>query len=85
MVLAELGSSITKALSNITKAVVVNDEAINEMLKEISTALILADVNIRLVAQLKDNIKKQLSFETPGINKRNYIRKVYLNQSFSSC
>ena len=78
MVLAELGTKITKALQKITNSVLIDDSAVDAMLKEISAALIMADVNIKLIKQLKENIKKILNFdELPGgINKRNYIKKV---------
>ena len=33
------------------------------MLKEICTALLESDVNIRLVKQLKDNVKKAIDFD----------------------
>jgi signal recognition particle subunit SRP54 len=81
MVLAELGSKITKALRSITGAVVVDEKAIDAMLKEIATALVLADVNVKLVATLRDNIRKKLNFEeNPGVNKRQYIRKVVFEE-----
>lgn len=76
MVLAELGSSIKKALSNITKAIIVDDDAINAMLKEIATALLLADVNVKLVAELKNNVKRKLDDVKSGTDKRRYIKKV---------
>lgn len=33
------------------------------MLKEVSTALILGDVNIRIVSQLRKNVKQACNFE----------------------
>lgn len=48
------------------------------MLKEIATALIQADVNIRLVKQLRDNIRDRINMEelASGMNKRRIIQKV---------
>lgn len=82
MVLAELGSKITKALRNITNALTIDDSAVDAMLKEISLALISSDVNIKLIAKLKNTIKEKLNFEElpEGINKRNYIKKVVFEQ-----
>jgi signal recognition particle subunit SRP54 len=81
MVLAELGSTISKALHKITQSVLIDDSAIDAMLKEICAALIMADVNIKLIKLLKTNIKANLNFEElpSGINKRNYIKKVKKN------
>lgn len=60
MVLAELGQKITKALVNMKKSTVVDDQVIDDMLKEIQRALLESDVNVRLVVQLRDNIKKKV-------------------------
>ena len=57
MVLADLGRKITGAIRSLNSATVINEEALDNMLKEISRALIEADVNVRLVRQLRDNIK----------------------------
>jgi signal recognition particle subunit SRP54 len=57
MVLADLGRKITNAIRSLNSATVIDEEALNGMLKEISRALIEADVNVRLVKQLRDNVK----------------------------
>lgn len=57
MVLADLGRKITSAIRSLNSATVINEEALDNMLKEISRALMEADVNIRLVKQLRDNVK----------------------------
>jgi signal recognition particle subunit SRP54 len=57
MVLADLGRKITSAIRSLNSATVINEEALDNMLKEISRALIEADVNVRLVKQLRDNVK----------------------------
>lgn len=46
------------------------------MLKEVSMALLEADVNIRMVKQLKDNVKASIDFENMagGMNKRRMIQ-----------
>ena len=63
MVLADLGRKITSALNSLGKATVIDEDVLNAMLKEICTALLEADVNIRLVKQLKDNVKKAIDFD----------------------
>lgn len=57
MVLAELGRKITTALRSLNNATIINEEVLNAMLKEIVTALLEADVNIRLVKKLRENVR----------------------------
>ena len=66
MVLAELGASITSALAKATRAKSVDSELLDSILKEISTALLSADVNVKLVATLRTNIKKRVNLEELG-------------------
>lgn len=65
MVLAELGASITSALSKATKSKL-DDATLNEILREIATALLSADVNVKLVATLRANVKKRVNLEELG-------------------
>lgn len=48
------------------------------MVKEICNALVEADVNIKLVAGLRNSIKKSVNFKelAPGVNKKRVIQKV---------
>ena len=63
MVLADLGRKLTDALNSLGKATVIDEEVLNAMLKEVCRALMEADVNIRLVKQLKDNVKQAIDFD----------------------
>ena len=63
MVLADLGRKLTDALNSLGKATVIDEEVLNAMLLEISRALLEADVNIRLVKQMKDNVKQAIDFD----------------------
>ncbi|XP_064623122.1 signal recognition particle subunit SRP54 [Lineus longissimus] len=76
MVLADLGRKITNALRSLSNATVINEEVLNSMLKEICTALLEADVNIRLVKQLRENVRSVIDFEemAAGLNKRRMIQ-----------
>jgi signal recognition particle subunit SRP54 len=78
MVLAELGSSITNALRKMTASTLIDDAVIDEMCKEICKALLQSDVNVKLVAGLRNNIKKRINLEemAAGINKRKVIQAV---------
>ena len=53
MVLAELGRKITNALHSLSKATIINEEVLNSLLKEVCSALLEADVNIKLGWMLK--------------------------------
>lgn len=46
MVLADLGKQISGALRKLGKATVIDEAVLDECLKEISTALLQADVNV---------------------------------------
>ena len=58
MVLDKLGTSLKGTLSKIAKAVFVDEKIVNELVKDIQRALLQADVNVKLVFQLSENIKK---------------------------
>lgn len=51
---------------------------IEDLLKEICNALVTADVNMKLVVELRGNLKKTLALEDmgAGLNRRNVIRSV---------
>ncbi|EEA06981.1 signal recognition particle protein SRP54, putative [Cryptosporidium muris RN66] len=61
MVLAELGTQLTAAIKKLQSATIVDEATIDNCLREIATALLQADVNVKLVAQLRNNIKKAIS------------------------
>jgi signal recognition particle subunit SRP54 len=61
MVLAELGTKIQDALKKMNKATAIDDKLLQEILQEIAMALLAADVNIKYVARMRDNVKTQVS------------------------
>ena len=63
MVLADLGRKINAALLSLNKATIINEEVLNNMLKEVQRALLEADVNIRLVKQLSENVRGVIDFD----------------------
>jgi signal recognition particle subunit SRP54 len=78
MVLAELGQRITNALASMSAAPVIDEALLDAVLKEIATALLQADVNVRLVANLRNNVKKRVNVTemAQGLNKQRVIEKV---------
>jgi signal recognition particle subunit SRP54 len=77
MVLADLGRRIRNAIGKLGQATIINEEELNAMLKEVCAALIESDVNIRLVKQLRENVKKTIPFDemAGGVNKRRLIQR----------
>jgi signal recognition particle subunit SRP54 len=78
MVLAELGQKISSALKKLNQASVIDDKLIQEILTEIASALLSADVNIKFVARLQQSVKTQISLhvntkEGDGFNIRKLI------------
>jgi signal recognition particle subunit SRP54 len=63
MVLADLGRKINAALLSLNKATVINEEVLSNMLKEVQRALLEADVNIRLVKNLSENVRGAIDFD----------------------
>eukprot|EP00697_Spironema_sp_BW2_P000050 gnl/Spiro4/10084_TR5353_c0_g1_i1.p1 gnl/Spiro4/10084_TR5353_c0_g1~~gnl/Spiro4/10084_TR5353_c0_g1_i1.p1 ORF type:complete len:506 (-),score=129.90 gnl/Spiro4/10084_TR5353_c0_g1_i1:39-1556(-) len=82
MVLADLGKSISGAIRRMNQSALVSEEVITQMIKEVCNALLVGDVNVRLVAQLRQNIQKQLNPEemAKGLNKRKIVQKVLFDE-----
>lgn len=82
MVLADLGRKINAALHSLSKATVINEDVLNSMLKDICAALLEADVNIRLVKQLRENVRSVIDFDdvAQGLNKRKMIQQAVFNE-----
>ena len=57
-------------------------ESLDALIKEITTALLKSDVNIKVVSQLKKNIKAKVDLEElgSGVNKRRVIQKAIFDE-----
>lgn len=57
-------------------------QVLNAMLKEICTALLEADVNIRLVKDLRENVRAVIDFDemAGGLNKRRMIQSAVFKE-----
>lgn len=75
MVLEKLGSSLKAALEKIANSVFVDESLVNELIKEIQRALLQSDVNVKLVFDLSNKIKKRaLEEKAPsGITKKEHM------------
>jgi len=78
MVLGELGNKISSALSKVEHSSILTEQSVSDMIKEICNALVAADVNIKIIFNLRESIKARIQLNTipAGLNKRKYIRKV---------
>jgi signal recognition particle subunit SRP54 len=74
--LNKLGNALKSATNKLAKAVFVDKRVIEEVTKDLQRALIAADVNVHLVKEITDDIKKQASDEKiKGIEKREQLIK----------
>ncbi len=82
MVLNELGAQLTKSLATLSQATHIDEKVLDSCLKEISIALMQADVNIRLINNLRNGIKKRVNLEqlAAGLNKQRVIEKAVFDE-----
>jgi signal recognition particle subunit SRP54 len=82
MVLADLGKSITKAISTLSTSLTIDEKVLDECLKEICKALLQADVNVKQVSGLRNGIKKRVNIEqlAAGLNKQKVIEKAVFDE-----
>jgi signal recognition particle subunit SRP54 len=77
MVLGGLGSALKKGFDKIAGAVFVDKKTILGVVKDLQRALIQADVNVHLVKELGDKIKKEAENESiKGIEKKEHLTKL---------
>ncbi|KAH9935014.1 signal recognition particle protein [Fomitopsis serialis] len=60
MVLADLGRKLNAALSSLNRAPVVDEKVLDALLKEVCAALLESDVNVKLVATLRQKVKAKV-------------------------
>ncbi len=84
MVLADLGSKITRALQTMAASSVIDDEVVSKLTSSIAMALLQADVDIRLVKQMQNNIKTQCAMDesAAGANKRKMIQSTVIKEMY---
>ncbi|KAI8324707.1 signal recognition particle 54 [Martensiomyces pterosporus] len=82
MVLNELGARINSALQSLSKESVIDDKALDALLREICGALLESDVNVRLVQQLRQNVKKKVNVDelASSSNKRKIIQTAVFDE-----
>jgi signal recognition particle subunit SRP54 len=77
MVLGGLSSALKKGFDKIAGAVFVDKNVVKGVVKDLQRALIQADVNIHLVKELGDKIKKEAENEKiKGIERKEHLTKI---------
>ena len=82
MVLADLGERLRGALSSVKKG---SDDEIQQMIKDICSALLESDINVKLVAKLRGNIRDKIEEqnvlkETSSQNRRKKLQKIIYDE-----
>ena len=82
MVLADLGSRLRNALGSVESG---SEDEVQNMIKNICSALLESDVNVRLVARLRDNIRQKIAVEIKSANessanKRKKLQKIVFDE-----
>jgi signal recognition particle GTPase len=84
MVLNELASRLQKSFQDLGRSPSVDEKALDAALKEICTALLESDVNVKLVSNLRNKVKNRvlpsLQNEGSGVNKRNLIQRAVFDE-----
>lgn len=87
MVLADLGRKLNAALSSFNRAPVVDEKALDALLKEVCNALLETDVNVKLVAQLRSKVKVKVKASLEGsgekvkeTNRKNVVQKAVFDE-----
>jgi len=76
MVLERLGSALRKAMNSIASAVFIDKTKINEIIKDLQRALLEADVDVKLVFEISEKIKKQALSEKSPLEKKEQLLKL---------
>lgn len=82
MVLEKLGDTLKNTLQKIAKSLFVDEKLINELVKDIQRSLLHSDVNVKLVFDLTEKIKKRaLSEEAPkGLTKKEQLINIVYDE-----
>ncbi|MEK6873305.1 MAG: signal recognition particle receptor subunit alpha [Nanoarchaeota archaeon] len=76
MVLESLGNILRKSVDKISSAIFVDKNLVDSIAKDLQRALIMADVNLSLVKEISDKIKKEGEKYTKGIEKKEHLIKL---------
>lgn len=76
-----MGRKITSALQKLNKTTNIDEEAVNECMKEICNALLSSDIDVRYVMKLRQNITNKFkNEENQGGNLRVIIKSAVVQE-----
>lgn len=76
MVLEKLGNAFKKAISGIASAIFLDKKKVDLIVKELQRALLEADVDVKLVFELSEKIRKQALSEKSPLEKKEQLIKL---------
>lgn len=76
MVLQELGQRLTAALRKINNHQQIDEKILNEILTEISSALLYSDVNIHYVDDMRKAVKTSVQLQMTGEMSASHVKKL---------
>jgi signal recognition particle subunit SRP54 len=82
MVMEGLGKSLRNVLGRLGKASVVDDELVKELCKDLQRALLEADVNVKLVLEVTNNVKERALNEPPeaGRSMKDHVTRIIYDE-----
>ena len=80
--LDSLGSSLRKTIMKIRGAPIVDENLINELMKDLENALLGADINLDLALNMCDEVRTKALKDNipPGLSRRDYTLKVIYDE-----
>jgi signal recognition particle subunit SRP54 len=78
MVLDKIGEALKESFNRIARSLVVDKKLIDEIIKDIQRALLQGDVNVRMVLDFSERVRKRAIEEKPpsGMTQREYLIKI---------
>ncbi|MEM0382529.1 MAG: signal recognition particle receptor subunit alpha [Nitrososphaerota archaeon] len=78
----EIGEALRKAISRFMSRASHDKEAVEELIRDIQRALLSADVNVELVMELSENIRRKASElrPPPGVSRRDHVFKILYDE-----
>ncbi|HRZ85909.1 MAG TPA: signal recognition particle receptor subunit alpha [Candidatus Paceibacterota bacterium] len=71
-----LSNILKKSIDKISSAIFVDKTLIDSIVKDLQRALIMADVNIKLISEISNKIKKEGESRVKGIEKKEHLIKL---------
>ena len=82
--LEKFGSAIKNTMDKVAGAIFVDKKLIDEIIKDLQKAMLEADINVKLVFEISEKIKKAASSEKiKGIEKKDHIIKILNDELIS--